>query len=108
MPIFPSWTIASTRSSHSRNDDAQSKICRQGEEHEACREEGRVQEARAEDSREEEKAPKSVGGWAKSKKAKKAPKKAQKAKKAAKKSGLNRLVRRIVKKLTPAKKKKRR
>ena len=48
------------------------------------------------------KAPKSVGGWAKSKKAKKAPKKA------AKRSGLNKLVRRIVKKLTPAKKKKRR
>lgn len=48
------------------------------------------------------KAPKSVGGWAKSKKAKKAPKKA------AKKSGLKKLVRRIVKTLTPAKKKKRR
>jgi hypothetical protein len=41
---------------------------------------------------------KSVGGWAKGKK----------AKKTAKKSGLNKLVRRIVKTLTPAKKKKRR
>jgi hypothetical protein len=47
------------------------------------------------------KAPKRAGP-AKSKKAKKAPKKA------AKKSGLNKLVRRIVKTLTPAKKKKRR
>src|SRR4051812_47298209 len=47
------------------------------------------------------KKPRSVGGWAKGKKAKKAPKKA------AKKSGLKKLVRKLVKKLTPAKKKRR-
>jgi len=45
--------------------------------------------------------PRSVGGWAKGKKAKKAPKQA------AKKSGLKKLVRKLVKKLTPAKKKRR-
>lgn len=57
----------------------------------------------------QKKTPKSVGGWAKSKKAKKAPKKAPRKapKKAAKRSGLKKLVRRIVKTLTPAKKKKR-
>jgi hypothetical protein len=57
----------------------------------------------------QKKTPKSVGGWAKSKKAKKAPKKASRKapKKAAKRSGLKKLVRRIVKTLTPAKKKKR-
>lgn len=48
------------------------------------------------------KKPRSVGGWAKGKKAKKLPKKA------AKKSGLKRLMRKLVKKLSPAKKKKKR
>jgi hypothetical protein len=48
------------------------------------------------------KAPKRAGPTKRAKKAKKAPKKA------ARKSGLNKLVRRIVKTLTPAKKKKRR
>ncbi|MEA2879963.1 MAG: hypothetical protein QOF14_5159 [Hyphomicrobiales bacterium] len=54
------------------------------------------------------KKPKSVGGWAKAKKAKKSAKKAAKktAKKTAKKSALNKFVRKLVKKLTPAKKKK--
>ncbi|MEA2874071.1 MAG: hypothetical protein QOH67_4047 [Hyphomicrobiales bacterium] len=54
------------------------------------------------------KKPKSVGGWAKAKKAKKSGKKAAKktAKKTAKKSALNKFVRKLVKKLTPAKKKK--
>jgi hypothetical protein len=58
------------------------------------------------------KKPKSVGGWAKPKKAKKSAKKAAKksakktAKKGAKKSALNKFVRKLVKKLTPAKKKK--
>ena len=51
------------------------------------------------------KTPKSVGGWAKSKKAKKASRKAPK--KAARKSGLKRLVRKLVRTLTPAKKKRR-
>jgi hypothetical protein len=54
--------------------------------------------------------PKSVGGWAKPKKAKKsakkAPKKTTKKTKSAKKSALNKFVRKLVKKLTPAKKKK--
>ena len=51
------------------------------------------------------KAPKAVGGWAKTAK-KKAAKKS--AKKAAKKSTFSRFVKKVVKKLTPAKKKKRR
>jgi hypothetical protein len=50
---------------------------------------------------------KQVGGWAKGKSAKKAPKKKAAKKKAAKKSGLKKLVRKLVKKLTPAKKKRR-
>jgi hypothetical protein len=51
------------------------------------------------------KAPKAVGGWAK--KGKKTAKKATR-KKAAKKSALNKFVRKMVKKLTPVKKKKKR
>jgi hypothetical protein len=55
------------------------------------------------------KKPKSVGGWAKPKKAKKAKKTAKKAaKKTATKSTLKKLVRKLVRKLTPAKKKKKR
>lgn len=54
------------------------------------------------------KKPKSVGGWAKPKKAKKSAKKAAKktAKKTAKKSAFKKFVRKLVKKLTPASKKK--
>ena len=48
------------------------------------------------------KKPRAVGGWAKGRKAKKA------SKKVAKKSGLKRLMRKLVKKLSPAKKKKKR
>jgi hypothetical protein len=48
------------------------------------------------------KKPRAVGGWAKGRKAKKA------SKKVARKSGLKRLVRKLVKKLSPAKKKKKR
>jgi len=55
------------------------------------------------------KAPKAVGGWAKKAKKKTAKKAAKKtAKKAAKKSAFSKFVKKVVKKLTPAKKKKKR